>query len=297
MISKPTVFILGAGASLPYGFPSGAQLLHEICNDPLTPEFCDYHKIDPDQYTTFRRELLASRRSSVDAFLEYRREFEDVGKKAIAHCLIRAENDAKLDACKPEEDWYVKILDRMSEDTSFEDFGRNKVGFVTFNYDRSLEHFLRKTVVARYNKPAAEVEAVLNKIEIIHVHGQLGYLGWQSGATGGNGRWYEPICKAKDLETAAKGIKIISENIDDSPEFRTAHQLMSSAERIGILGFGYHQTNMRRLRLPLGRVPVIGTSRGFTGTEMQEIQLKHTGLALGFNSNLELLRNSPEFQE
>jgi hypothetical protein len=31
MITKPTLFILGAGASIPYGFPSGWDLRNRIC--------------------------------------------------------------------------------------------------------------------------------------------------------------------------------------------------------------------------------------------------------------------------
>ena len=33
MITTPTVLILGAGASINYGFPSGLQLKAEICRD------------------------------------------------------------------------------------------------------------------------------------------------------------------------------------------------------------------------------------------------------------------------
>ena len=33
MIKTPTVLILGAGASINYGFPSGLQLKNEICRE------------------------------------------------------------------------------------------------------------------------------------------------------------------------------------------------------------------------------------------------------------------------
>jgi hypothetical protein len=31
MIKRPTVLILGAGASVPFGFPSGRQVLDDVC--------------------------------------------------------------------------------------------------------------------------------------------------------------------------------------------------------------------------------------------------------------------------
>ncbi len=35
MITTPTVFVLGAGVSMPYGFPSGRQLIEQISNTAL----------------------------------------------------------------------------------------------------------------------------------------------------------------------------------------------------------------------------------------------------------------------
>jgi hypothetical protein len=72
MISKPTVFVLGAGASMPYGFPSGKALCNSICNDTRNwPSF----GIDTDIYHEFATALQTTKQSSVDAFLEHRQEF------------------------------------------------------------------------------------------------------------------------------------------------------------------------------------------------------------------------------
>ena len=37
MIKTPTVFVLGAGASIPYGYPSGEKLREEICHELEDP--------------------------------------------------------------------------------------------------------------------------------------------------------------------------------------------------------------------------------------------------------------------
>jgi hypothetical protein len=37
MIKTPTVFVLGPGASIPYGYPSGEKLREEICHELEDP--------------------------------------------------------------------------------------------------------------------------------------------------------------------------------------------------------------------------------------------------------------------
>jgi hypothetical protein len=82
---RRTVFVLGAGASNVFGLPLGGQLCKMAYNQ-LTPE-TDYGA-DLRQYAGFRdneinefcRQLEKSAQPSVDAFLEYRREFMRLGK-------------------------------------------------------------------------------------------------------------------------------------------------------------------------------------------------------------------------
>ena len=70
MISKPIVLILGAGASVEYGFPSGRGLTREVCklaagapfNAVLNAGFKE------DRIRAFQSELTLSDQPSVDAF-------------------------------------------------------------------------------------------------------------------------------------------------------------------------------------------------------------------------------------
>src|SRR5712692_2519789 len=101
MISTPTVFILGAGASRPYHFPTGPELVDRICQSP-SDEFAPFG-VDEKAFQSFVNELRSSDHPSVDAFLAHRKEFEDVGKKAIAYKLIECEKDDTLSKTK---DWY-----------------------------------------------------------------------------------------------------------------------------------------------------------------------------------------------
>lgn len=78
MITEPTVLVLGAGASKPYGFPSGKELKDLVCKRlyyDLATEFKQPGKtlmeigFTKEEIQTFRDALYFSGRSSVDAFL------------------------------------------------------------------------------------------------------------------------------------------------------------------------------------------------------------------------------------
>src|SRR5207247_1581965 len=102
----------------------------------------------------------------------------------------------------------------------------------------------------------------------------------------------------EQIDIAAQGIKIISENIDESTEFQQARKLMSDARRIAILGFGYHHVNMKRLAVPTQKGYVWGTSLGLADAERIQLTTKYAELQLTHHGcgSLEWLRNISEFQ-
>jgi hypothetical protein len=292
MIEAPTVFILGAGASMPYGFPSGSQLVGWICQNPPAGF---------DDYLTrkFVDDLRESDQLSVDAFLEHRPEFLEIGKFAIATRLIQSERHENL---FPQKDWYSHLLNRM--DAPFADFGNNRVGFITFNYDRSLEHYLFTALCKRYGKSSEEVGKLLRGILFIHVHGQLGYLPWQN-CKAGETREYHPECSPEKVDIARRGIKVISEDMEKTPEFDKARELMEAASKIFFLGFGYHPVNMKRLKVPFADgIAVCGTCYGMTEAEKDIVLLRNRasrqsvpGLELSHTGNkiIDFLRSEPRF--
>ena len=95
MIRKPTVLILGAGASAEYAFPTGRSLLLHIVHQLRLSSrlHLDMNKcgFSDDLIKQFCSELNASNQPSVDAFLEQHKantDYENLGKAAIAACLI-----------------------------------------------------------------------------------------------------------------------------------------------------------------------------------------------------------------
>jgi hypothetical protein len=122
-----------------------------------------------------------------------------------------------------------------------------------------------------YGKPDEECAEKLNNIPIIHVHGRLGLLPWQHGT----GRDYIPrpdLLKPEVIKSISEQIVVISKDEDTSPEFDHAFNLMKDAERIYFVGFGYHDMNLRRLKIDkLDYKELIGTSYGLGLVERQVI--------------------------
>lgn len=262
MIQQETVFILGAGASKPYGFPTGPELKTNILKLPVQSylESAKLRKTNPGfspvwnylinefaerDILAFFSDLKKSGFSSVDAFLEHRNEYIDIGKTLIAMELIKYEDENFLYS-KPEESWYQYLYHNKLR-ASFDEFALNKISFLTFNYDRSLEQFLINSIMSDYGKTDTEAAAVLQQIPIIHLHGMLGNL---PAISKENSRIYNRHITPKNLEICKNKIKIIHEGIEEDEQFQKARKLLSTSTKIWFLGFGFDTINLQRLNLP-----------------------------------------------
>jgi hypothetical protein len=282
MITKPTVLILGAGASRPFDYPTGKELKNKICNNVEGwRELFQYSGIDLNQVNLFKTQLEKSPDQSVDSFLEYRHEFLKIGKMAIARALIPFENESTLLDNKPSRNnWYEHLFSKMI--CSFEEFDKNKLSIVTFNYDRSIEHYLFMGMKNKYNKNYEECANKCKKIPIVHLHGQLGYLPWQTIDSEKVRQYGENVSERFAVRQASNQIKIVSEKIDDDPEFNYAYQLIEKAEVVYFLGFGYNDDNLRRLRIKKKKSGqnILGSSYLLGDAEIGEIKTKWKYLKL-----------------
>jgi hypothetical protein len=282
VITEPTVLVLGAGASMPYGFPSGKELRKKICEkqDNLI-ELMGPSPSSKDHIKEFVNAFRRSGTPSIDSFLEYRQEFIPIGKLAIAHALIPSEIGANLFKLEDpkNEYWYEYIFNEMN--TNFEEFGNNKISFITFNYDRSLEYYLFNVLKNKYGKTEKDVEEKLIEMEVVHLHGQLGYLPWQD-RDDKNKRAYDSSLNKETIEIAAEEIRIIHDEIDvnTDKQFIMAHKILNEATRIFFLGFGYNQTNLQRLKIhemnDVGKI-LAGTRKGITDNEARQISRNVNG--------------------
>jgi hypothetical protein len=272
MITVPTVLVLGAGASVPYGFPTAAELQRRICEtfaaaDSRATQFlAQKYDHSPREFVAFTDALRQSGRQSVDEFLEHRRDFIEVGKLAIAYCLIPYEDEGKLFTLDRGIDWYQYLFKKLN--APFDEFANNTLSVVTFNYDRSLEQYLLTVLRNAYGRTVEECQQTVARIPIVHVYGQLSRIPYPQPRS----RPYLPDPEYTDhfVGNAAAGIKILHEA---EPLLEEAHALLREAQMICFLGFSYHRLNVQRLALrnATSRRIVFGSALGFVDSEIGEI--------------------------
>lgn len=274
---------------MPYGFPSGKDLKQQIINvnsGSFVSSFGLSKPLEEDHRIECRRfcnELKLSAQPSVDTFLEHRPDFMPLGKLLIAYVLISYENTNNLVV---NDDWYQFLWQQMG--TRFDEFHKNNLSIITFNYDRSLEHFLLTVLVNSYGISEQDAAEKLKQIPIVHVYGQLGLLEWQANDDEkADVRPYGIERTYQTIKIASRGIQILSEGQGESEQFRNAHDLLIAAKRVYFLGFGYNETNMKRLKVPLRETQwhsnqrqIIGSSYLRTAEENNVTKDKYPGLEL-----------------
>jgi len=304
---------LGAGASCPYGYPSGTRLRERVC---LSQGFWqDYNArgivdqiMDPTEkirrlpeIKEFMEVFNKSMIKSIDKFMANNPKLAKIGKHIIAFEVLRAEGkslfgeEAKLEkdtlayaqntpigllskTLFQGDEWYSFLYNRLIEGqngpNTFPDFSNGNLAFITFNYDRSLEQFLYEALHNSFTEVQEdEIVKSLKQLRILHVYGQVAFLKWQ------NPKDYIdyklPISELL-LQRVSKNIRTIYEQ-KESPELNEARQLLAQAERIFFLGFGYAQENMEVLKLPdrtKRATEIYGTAFGLEPKEKLDVREK-----------------------
>jgi hypothetical protein len=243
MIEEPTCLILGAGASAHLGFPLGVALKDRMVAELQSEHFADSgasnlgipsNIICNTDHALMCQQLGFGGWRSPDAFLEKHPEHRTLGKHLIASMLRVHENENAL--MTERRGWYTQLVDALLAE-SIDDFRRNQLSIITYNYDRSVDCVIHRLVQHRYGLDSDSAwQLVCDVIPIIHVHGTLGP--YPSVPYGLHGR---------STEKAADAIKIVSEVQDDTPEFRAATRCLQRANRIIIVGFAFAMQNVERL--------------------------------------------------
>jgi hypothetical protein len=154
--------------------------------------------------------------------------------------------------------------------TKFDEFSENQLAIITFNYDRVVEWFLLTCLQNSFGKPTMECLKVLASIPVVHLHGRLGYLPWESTT----GREFSGKIDEQGLRKSIDEIKIIHEDISDGrdADFEKAKKLLDEAEKIYFMGFGFNNLNVERLGIShLSANKSWASAFGLTSNEIQAI--------------------------
>jgi hypothetical protein len=285
LFKKETVFILGAGASVHYGYPTGEELIDEVvtkaerlrnlfekglahdCDVPL--KFMPHYENSAhsihirDRWRQrikicleLEQRLTASNPLLIDHFLRLNRDLWDVGRMAIAWAILDREihpDYGELPVRK--RDWLRFVRHQLAigyaEPSELAD---NRVTFITFNYDISLELLLLKGLTANTFFRMEDVNSFLTDGRIIHVYGRVRdplqpALDLTVLENLGGPVKKEHANLLDELYELSKGIRVIDpdEKVTNEADLRAAYEAIQRAEVVFILGFGFDRDNMVRL--------------------------------------------------
>ncbi len=249
------VLVLGAGASMPLGYPLGFELLQRIRRNITRDGSPLYEALRESGYSealiaSFYRELANAAVRSIDYFLDQTMKGDGdvtrIGRMAIANELLNDEHKAAYRLTLP--NWYHQLHKVILECLKSEE--GPTLAIVTFNYDRSLTEFFRLCRVPRSDLPCGAV-TLTDAIPILHVHGCLGPSELKVEAV--EGRAYGAPVTAKCIIEGADNIKIMHElDHDHGGQMIQAKKMIEGADRVVFVGFGYDTWNLERLRIVSG---------------------------------------------
>ncbi len=297
MVRKKITFILGAGASAAFGFPSGRDLLMEICQNIAREGSIFTHFVkkgtDPEVVKIFGKDLEYSFQPSIDAFLEKRSDYMQMGKEAIAIALIPYETSESVFRKKSEPTWFEYLLQHMKFDKTG---ASSDVRFVTFNYDRSLEYSLYLSFKHTLGLDDNVALRLVQKVPIVHVYGMLGDFSLDRS----RGRMYNGDLDSSRVEIASSSIKILHESEDLNDTIKEARDLIDWSELVCFLGFGFHDLNMKRImNSSIFNKPIICSAYGLTREEARRVRNKFVVTSVDFGDEsddcLAILRKFPIF--
>jgi hypothetical protein len=271
--SEPTVFVLGAAASKPYGFPLGPQLKEEILRfaDDHVKNFLGDQQQHAELIPGFKSALGQGDYGSVDYFLERKKRYRELGAFYIVSVIGVREQPNSL---FPQRDLYADIFYMLDVESESQDIP--PISIVSLNYDRSLEFFLRQNIEYNCSDDREEhARQKIKKLPIVHAHGSLGDIAAVP--------FGHVVTDATSVREATRRIKIVSDKLEDSDEFKQAQQLIAKAKNIVFLGFGYHPTTLQALLSPAK----LETKRVF-GTAFQLADNRKSAVLQFFKNRIQL---------
>ncbi len=291
-MSEKITFILGAGSNKDYGFPLGFDLYKMTIKDlenlnTEEEEKSELFKILRHfnlimHIDVFRNKLEGSQFSSLDEFVYHYPEYEKIVRYIISYYIIWYEDNSKLLELSNENHWYRSFWKNIKT-YNFEDLPKGKYGFITFNYDRSLEAYFTEVMYNTYfnqiKKDRFEIYNLLNDyFPIYHVYGHLGKLyanGRNSFEYGAKRSASESILRSNFVDKinfASRQIELIFSKRQEKPELQKIFKRLENSDKIIFLGFGFDDLNLENLKIKELNKTKIGYVRGLSTKRVKQLK-------------------------
>jgi hypothetical protein len=285
MYKVKTTFVVGAGASLELGFPTGYDLKERIREaldirfdhgsqpthgDRAIAQALGKHADlgDPRGCVEYNEHLAAGwhirdaigQAISIDNFVDNQQDdrVSRMAKLSIASCIIDAEKTSKLalyvgedremlDWKNLEKTWLHFFFQTLTEGRKKSELAKlfENTDFVVFNYDRSLEHFLVRAIENYYKTSKEEAQNLVANCRFFHPYGQVGKLPWQKGTI-------PPVKYGSgekyNLFEISKSILTFTEQVEDKDSLDGLKKSVGDADQLVFLGFAFHPSNMELIK-------------------------------------------------
>jgi hypothetical protein len=330
MFKRPTVFILGAGASWHYGYPTGevlitkviekAKLAREIFKQTsetkmdvslqIIPKIVESHEVSQqDTHPRSHAQWEAAWKECddlierlqlvnplvIDYFLGWNPELSAIGRMMIAWVILECEERYFREKYNfnrngrpsiDKDDWYRFILSKLvSGYINPSNLLENKIDFITFNYDTSLERYLYRGLNS-YTPMKSFIQAFVENFPVIHIYGKIHEnvnadpkpysmqipnkvvknLTEYTELTEYYRRCKDVLDRAYDASTLIKTIHPGSKD-DNKDMIGRAQRVVREAECIYILGYGFDENNSKRIGLDQQRNSGVMTQIMFTNLD------------------------------
>jgi hypothetical protein len=144
----------------------------------------------------------------------------------------------------PSQDTWQQYLFNKIATHSWRELNFKELAVITFNYDRSFEHYMMSAIQHSYGVSKTQAYNKLAEMKIVHIYGSLG-------TCDPSDRKYYPYgndnLTANHVDLAAQNLKVIPEGRDDDATLCTAREILLASANIAFLGFGFDKTNLERL--------------------------------------------------
>ena len=227
------------------------ELLDSINNDKI--DYLDPLKINEEDL----KEILDINEDDPKKLKnKFKIELIEAGKSLIALFLLRSEKKDLFNNPNPETNakiWYRHIRNLIITSGNDGDEIKEKIKNITiisFNYDRSLDYYLRTKLKKEYYDAIKE--------QIFYPYGKLAKDNWDFNDYGSfikKDKPFKPYSESdlKKIENMGKGLKVIGEimkeEVSSQNELSEIKKNLSESRKIYFLGFAFHEANCGLLAL------------------------------------------------